>query len=230
MKGLLVGLVLLLGVAVAGDRVAVRVAEGQVAQQAQAAGGLSQRPEVAIGGFPFLTQALAGRYDDVRLRAPGGVSDGDVRLAGLDVVLRGVRVPLSDVLHGSVTRVPVDSLAGEAVLPYAELDRRAPDGVTFAPAGDRLRVRGSVRVLGREVAAVATSRVRLDGDRVVVRAESVSTGAGVVDGALTAALGDRFDVRVRVPRLPYGLRLTGLRVTPAGLALEVRSGPTVLTA
>ncbi len=99
----------------------------------------------------------------------------------------------------------------------------------MSAVGDRLRVRGTVRVLGQDVSAAATSRVRLDGDRVVVTAQSVQTGAGVVDDALTAALGDRFDFRVRLPALPYGLRLTGLRVTAQGVVLSARSGPTVLS-
>lgn len=227
MKGPLVGLVLLLVVAVVGDRVALSVAEGQVAQQAQASGGLSQEPDVSIGGFPFLTQAVSGRYDDVRLRTSGAVSGTQVER--LDVRLRGVRLPLSDALSGDVARVPVDSLAGDVVLPYAYLSEQAPDGLTVSAAGDRIRVRGTVRVLGQEVSAAATSRVRLSGDRVVVTAESVQTGAGAVDAALSRALGDRFDFRVRVPELPYGLELTGLRVTPSGVALAARSGPTVLT-
>src|SRR4051812_16409192 len=67
MKGLLVTLVVLLGLAVVADWVAVGFAEDEVAQQLAAKGGLAGTPAVDIGGFPFLTQAIAGDYEDVRM-------------------------------------------------------------------------------------------------------------------------------------------------------------------
>jgi hypothetical protein len=62
-----------------------------------------------------------------------------------------------------------------------------------------------------------------------VRAQEFDTGSGTADRALEGALGDRFDFRATVPDLPYGLTLTGVRVTPQGLALTAASGPTVLS-
>jgi hypothetical protein len=67
-KALLVTLVVLLGLLVVADRVAVNVAEDRVAQQVQSSGRLAGPPTVDIGGFPFLTQAVAGDYSDVRLQ------------------------------------------------------------------------------------------------------------------------------------------------------------------
>ena len=60
MKALAVLLVLVLGLLVLADRVGVAVAEGQVAEQVEARGGLAGTPEVDIAGFPFLTQARSG--------------------------------------------------------------------------------------------------------------------------------------------------------------------------
>ena len=59
MKKLLVALLVLLALLVGADRVAEQVAEGRIADQLRA--DLSSAPQVEIGGFPFLTQALAGR-------------------------------------------------------------------------------------------------------------------------------------------------------------------------
>ena len=67
MRALLVVLLLLAGLVLLADRVAVGVAEDQVAQQLAGKGGLVGTPEVDITGFPFLTQALARRLDEVRV-------------------------------------------------------------------------------------------------------------------------------------------------------------------
>src|SRR4051812_44061551 len=61
-RALLVVLLLLVGLAVVADRVAVGVAEDRVGEQLAAKGGLAGTPEVDIAGFPFLTQAVAGTY------------------------------------------------------------------------------------------------------------------------------------------------------------------------
>lgn len=226
MKGLLVALVVLAALAVGADLVAARVAEGVIADQAQRSGGLAQRPDVDVRGFPFLTQAVGGRYEEVRLRTSGDVGGADVE--ALDVRLLGVRLPLADAVSGDVAQVPVDGLRGDVLLSYASLTAEAPEGLTVSAAGDRLRVTGSVEVLGQTLTASALSDVAVAGDAVVVRAQEFETGRGALDGALARALGDRFDFRVPVSDLPYGLALTDVRTTAAGLAVSARSGPTVL--
>ncbi|MCW2606659.1 MAG: hypothetical protein JWO60_1352 [Frankiales bacterium] len=227
MKGLLVTLLVLGVLAVGADRVAVTVAEKAIAEQAQSSGGLAERPDVDVRGFPFLTQAVAGRYDDVRFRTTGAVGQAEVEQ--LDVRLRGVRVPLSDAVRGDVASVPVDGLSGDVLLSYDYLSRQAGDGVVVsAGEGGLLRVRGSVEVLGQELSGGALSEVRLDGDDVVVEAREFETGSDGLDGALEAALAERLDFRFPVEDLPYDLKLTGLRVRPEGLSLTATSGPTVL--
>lgn len=226
MRALLVVAVLLSALVVGADLVAVGVAERVIAGQAQRAAMLPERPQVDVQGFPFLTQALRGRYEHVRLRATGGL--GVVEVDRLDVRLQGVRVPVSDVVGGRVDAIPVDRLRGEVVVTYAWLSEQAGKGLTLSAQGDLLRVRGEVRVLGQELAASALSEVRLVDGAVLVRAQELDTGAGPVDRFLESVLADRFDVRVPIEGLPYGLDLTGLQVRPEGLLLRASSGPTVL--
>ena len=216
--------VLLLPVGV--DRGAAALAGRALAGQLQRSGGLSERPDVDVDGFPFLTQALRGRYEQVRLRTAGVVGGVDVRR--LDVRLDGARVPLSAVARGRVGAVPVDGVRGDVVLTYPWLSARAGHGLALSGEGDLLRVRGRVRVLGQDLAASALSEVRLERGAVAVRARSFDTGAGAVDGVLASLLADRFDLRVPVPPLPYGLALTGLQVRPEGLLLTTAGGPAVL--
>ncbi len=212
------------------DRVGAAVAGRALAGQLQTSGGLSERPDVTIGGFPFLTQALGGRYRSIDVRATG-VLAGDVRLRSLDARLTGARVPLSDALSGSVGSVPVDAVDATVLLSYADLARRARGReLTVSPAGDRVRVRGSVRVLGQQLAVSAVSRIAVEGDQVVVTAETYEVGNGVADAVLTRALAGRLDFRFRLGRLPYGLRVSGVQVQPDGVAVRAGARDTVLAA
>jgi hypothetical protein len=228
MRRLLVVLVLLGTVLVAADRGAVLIAERVLGEQAQTEAGLASRPDVDIAGFPFLTQALAGRYEQVRLELSGVIA-GQVDVERLDARLRGVQVPLGDAIGGQVTRVPVEGLDADVVVGHDELARRSGRDITLSSHGDQLRVSGEVEVLGRTVTAAAISDVRLDGDRIVVRAQSFQVGNGVADRVVSAVLGDRFDFTVRLGALPYGLRLTGLQVRQDGVHLAAEAGPTVLS-
>ena len=219
MRALIVVLVLLLGLAVLADRVAVGVAEDRVGQELAAKGGLAGTPEVDIRGFPFLTQAAAGRYDDVRISLTAeqlGQPEG----TRADIALHGVHVPLSSVLSGSVDRVPVDRIDGTATMSYALLSAQLGGDSTIRPDGDGLRITKTVEVLGQTIPLTATGTVTLDGDELVVDVERAS-GAGVdLPGFLVSRASDLLDLRYSVPALPFGLQLTG--VTPAEDGLDVR--------
>lgn len=225
----LLGLVLLLGLLLVADRAGAAFAARAVAQQAQVEAGLTAEPEVQIGGFPFLTQALAGRYDRVTVRATD-VPAGEVRVSGFEAELTGVQVPLGDALSGSVTDVPVSGVRARALLAYDELTRRSGDRrLTVAPAGPgRVRVTGSVQVLGQTLVAAAISRVEVSGGALIVTAESYEVGDKTADALLTRALGDRLDLRVPVEGLPYGLEVTGIEVQESGVVVLADAGPTVL--
>ena len=223
---LLVLLALLVGV----DRVAAVVAGRVVAGEMQSAGELSVRPDVSFGGFPFLTQAVRGRYSAVEVSA-SDVAAGGERLSQFDADLTGLRLPLSAALSGDVAQVPVDGVDARVVLSYADLQRRLRDRRLALAAGPSglLRVTGTVRVLGRDVSAAALSAVRLSGTSVVVTAQRFEVGAEPADRLLTAALGERLDFTIRIGQLPYGLALSGVRVTPGGIEATARGRNTVLT-
>ncbi|MCW2615932.1 MAG: hypothetical protein JWN08_2926 [Frankiales bacterium] len=229
MRKLLVALAVLAVLLLVADRASAALASRALADELQRSGGLSARPTVDVGGFPFLTQAVGGRYDRIEVRAED-VPAGEVRLAGLEAVLNGVQVPLGDALSGSVAAVPVDRVDARVRLAYDVLARRSGGRrLSVAPAGARVRVTGSVEVLGQTVSATALSRVALDGDVVVVTAESFEVGNGVANAVLSRALGDRFDLRVPVRGLPYGLRVEQVSVEPDGVVVTAAAVDAVLT-
>jgi hypothetical protein len=218
-KVLLVLLLLVLGLAVVGDRVAVGLAEDRVASELAAQGGLAGAPEVEIRGFPFLTQAVAGRYDDVRISLTAEQL-GQPAGTRADIALRGVHVPLSGVLSGSVEEVPVDRVDGTATLSYALLSAQLGGDTTVRPEGAGLRITRTVEVLGQEIPLTAAGTVALDGDELVVDVERAS-GAGVdLPGFLVDRASDLLDLRYTVPALPFGLQLVD--VQPAGDGVDVR--------
>ncbi|MCU1674024.1 MAG: uncharacterized protein JWN77_2137 [Frankiales bacterium] len=219
-----VWLLVLVALLVGADRVAAVVAGRVVAGQLQSAGELSVKPSVSFGGFPFLTQAVRGRYSAVEVSA-SDVAAGGERLSQFDADLAGLRLPLSAALSGNVARVPVDGVDARVVLSYADLQRRLRDRRLALAAGPSglLRVTGTVRVLGRDVSAAALSSVRLSGTSVVVTAQRFE------GGGISVPLGNRLDFTVRIGKLPYGLALSGVRVTPGGIEATARGRNTVLT-
>lgn len=230
MRRLIPALVVLLLLVVVADRAGAAYAGRAVARELQAAAALPEQPGVDVRGVPFLTQAVVGRYQQVDLRARD-VPAGEVVFRELDATLTGVRAPLDEVLGGTLTTVSVERVDGRVLLPYAALSQRSGGRqLTVTPAGDRVRVEGSVRVLGRTLTAAATSVVTLEGDDVVVTAQSFDVGNEVADRAITLALAGRLDLRMPTGDLPYGLQLDGLAVEPDGVRLSATARDVVVTA
>jgi len=228
-RALLVVLVLLAGLTLLADRVAVGVAEDQVAGQLAGKGGLVGTPQVDITGFPFLTQAISGRYEDVRV-ALDAEQLGQPEGTRAAVSLRGVHVPLTSVLAGSVTEVPVERIDGSATLSYDLLAAELGSDATVSREGDGLRITRTVELLGYTLPVSAAGTVTLDGDQLVVDVEQ-ATGAGVeIPGALVTRVSDLLDLRYTVPELPFGLQLTGVAPAADGVEVRVEATDTVLTA
>ena len=227
MRALLVVVLLLLGLAVLADRFAVGIAEGKVAEQLAAKGGLQGKPTVDIAGFPFLTQAVRGRYDDVRVTL---TADQLGQPAGTrtDIDLRGVHVPLSSVLTGSASGVPVDRIDGTATLSYALLSAKLGGDSTVRAEGDGLRVTKTVDLLGQTIPLTAAGTVTLDGNQLVIDV-SKAAGAGVdLPAFLVSRASDLLDLRYDLPALPLGLHVTGVTPFEDGVHLRLEAKNTVL--
>lgn len=218
---------LLLGIVVAADRIGVSVTEDRVAARIAERAELAGVPEVEITGIPFLDQAVAGRYEEVRIRLTAEQL-GQPAGTRADVSLYGVRVPLSDVLSGSVQDIPVDRVDGTATLSYELLARELSGDPTLAPEGDGLQITRTLEVLGFELPLTATGTVRLDDGDLVVDVDD-ATAAGVdVPGFVLDRAADLLDFRYPVPALPFGLQLTSVHPGPDGVDVRFEADDTVI--
>lgn len=231
----LVLLGLLLGLLLLGDRALRTVAEDQVATVAASATGGRVRPEVSIGGALFLPQLVSGRYDEVTV----GVREVPVRLdastsltlARLTATLRGVRVPLSSVVPGPLISVPVDAVTADATVAYPEVNRFAPRGVSVGPGGfGRVALTARLSVLGQDLALTAVGRLSVVEGALVVTADEVRGPTGLLDGALSAAVRGRLDVRVPLGPLPLGLTAASASGGADGLVVTATARSLVLRA
>ncbi|MGN2641829.1 LmeA family phospholipid-binding protein [Nocardia takedensis] len=122
MRKLIIGLLVLAGLAVVVDFGAAAYSEYRVSRALRVGADLSADPEVTIHGFPFLGQALAGRYQSVGIRAQAVRTD----IAGqiyVEANLTGVRLPFRDLSDGRVRKVPVEKLDARMVIEPVELGR-----------------------------------------------------------------------------------------------------------
>jgi hypothetical protein len=225
---LLVLLLIMVGVLVVVDRVGVGVAERRVAEQVATRGGLNGRPEVDITGFPFLTQALSGTYDDIRISLTAEEL-GQPAGTRADVSLQGVHVPLSDVLSGSVQQIPVDRVDGTATLSYALLADQLGGDTTLSQEGDGIQLTKTVEVLGFDFSLTAAGTVALDGQVVVIDVHDASAGAVDVPGFVLEQAEELLDLRYPVPALPFGLQLTSVAPAAEGVDVAVEATDTVLS-
>lgn len=223
-------LVVVLVLLLVADRAGAAYAEGAIADDVQGTTVLDSPPDVEVTGFPFLTQALAGRYDRIEVRATDVPADG-LALSRFEATLRGVHAPLSDVVSDDLEEIPVESITARALVPYEELTQRYEDReLVVEPEGDdRLRLTGRLRVFGQTLAAVAVSRVEVEDGDIVIVAEEIGLGEeGGGNDVLTQALREQLDLRVPVEDLPYDLTVTGAEVRPDGVALRAEASDVVL--
>lgn len=207
---------------VVGDRLALQAADHAIAVKARNAAQLSETPSVSITGFPFLSQAARGRYDKIKITAHD-IRRGGVRIDTIHAEFTGVHVSLSDALAGRVSSVPIDKGVGDLLITYADLSAFLQQrSITITPVDGGLTVTGRIAVAGRTVSASGTYQVSMSGKNLVFD-PIVSTL--LVDGApvpaatlpaVTAALAVQVDTGV----LPFGLGVTSVHVTPAGLRVD----------
>ncbi|WP_422734644.1 DUF2993 domain-containing protein [Micromonospora sp. WMMD558] len=225
---LLVLLLVLAGLLVVADRVAAGVAEraiaDQVRQEIAKQDAQSSPPEVEIGGFPFLTQVLDGRYEriSIGLREVRGSVQGDaVALPTLDVDARNVAASL-DTIRSGQGDVVAETVNGTGIISYdsltALLDR---DGLRLGEQGGRLAVTAPVDILGQRLTVTGTADITVSEQGAVALRFNNLTAEGLPNVPLARTLLNNYaqsiSIDVPLPELPFQLAVREVRPLPEGL-------------
>ncbi|CAL9491782.1 MULTISPECIES: LmeA family phospholipid-binding protein [Streptomyces] len=231
---LLVVAVVLGGIFVIVDRVAVHFAEGEAADRVRASEGLASTPDVDIRGFPFLTQVLGGSFDEVRVgisdyEAGAGEGGRTIRIADLRADLRGVE------FSGDFGSAVADSATGTATVAYDELLRNAKaeptqvapgitaEVVALSDGGNgKIKVALETTVLGTklpEPVTVLSSVTVVDGNTVRVRADALPVLGGVE--IAESRVRRITDFEQKIDGLPGGISLEKVRAAADGVDVTV---------
>jgi len=226
MRRLLIIILALVALVVVADRVTLAAAQARLAAVVQKEEDLADRPAVHLNGLPFLTQAIRGEYDGGRIEIRG-LRTEKVRVSKLVVDLRDVTVPLSDLVSGNVGDIPAGSVSGTALITYADLAAASGvPGLRIRPKGDRLELTSTVSLFGAEAPIVATARVEVVDQ--AVRMTSVQVQGVALPKPVAAAVARRMQEKLSFGDLPYGLKLTGVRVAESGVEVSAQARNTVL--
>ncbi|MDO3651197.1 LmeA family phospholipid-binding protein [Nocardia mangyaensis] len=216
MRGLLILIVVLAIALVVGDRVAVVLAQNEIARAIAAEYELPGPPSVTIGGFPFLTQAVEGSYHTIDVGV-GDWTGQDTTVNDLAVRLSDVAAPLADVIDKRTSSLVATTATATAVVPYDTVENFAPSGVeSIADSPDGLRVTGTFSIQGIPVPATVFVTVTPTEDGIEVTPISAQPAIGGPTIPL-AMLRQTLTFVVPLQQLPLGARLTEIQPGADGL-------------
>jgi hypothetical protein len=121
-RKLVIAVLVVVGLAVAADFGAAAAAEYALAQQLREQFTLASDPSVRINGFPFLTQAAAGRYSAIDIRATGLPVD-PLHDVAVEATMHDVNAPLSEVTSGNIESVRAARVDGRVRIKDSDLGR-----------------------------------------------------------------------------------------------------------
>ncbi|KOV66380.1 DUF2993 domain-containing protein [Streptomyces sp. MMG1121] len=230
----LILVVILGGLFVIADRVAVHFAEGQAADKLKSTENLASTPDVNIKGFPFLTQVAGGSLDDVEVgiadyQAATGTAGQTIRIDHLKADMKGVS------FSGDYSSATASTATGTATVSYAELLKTAKSeptevapGITARVVGlsdggngkIKVKVEGTVSALGITQTVSVLSSVTVENDKVQVHADSLpKLGAGAIAEDRIRRI---TDFQQAIDQLPGGIKLDKVQAAPDGVEISVK--------
>ncbi|GAB2733404.1 LmeA family phospholipid-binding protein [Kitasatospora kifunensis] len=213
-----IAVVVLAGLLVGADRIAVVVAQNQAADKLAGRQGITGKPSVSIGDFPFLTDLISRKVDSLHISAAAVQLSGggqSFQLNDFAADLKGVQI------SGNESSATVDSGTGTGRVSYQQvqtllgLDSRMSLG--YGGPGE---VKVSASMLGQKLGT--SVKLRTEGNKVVVDSVGDLSGVGALPGissAVSAAIGTK---SFTLQGMPVGLDLDQVTPQPDGLALKFR--------
>lgn len=250
MRGFLITLAVLVVLLVGVDFGARWVAQDRVATELQQQLKLDAEPDVAIHGFPFLTQAASGEYGSVTLTAEH-IPYRQLQDITLSADLDDVTLPAQSLIDGTVRSIPARTVTASAAVDPADLarilhvsdvtvepvtqqtlDERRASGASARKAlsgvdpAQAVALTSTTTVLGQSVRASVIATFRLAGGQIVLsgRDIAVDTGdSGAASSAVSSALRSRlsgFSARVDPGSLPFSITATDLTAKDGKLVVS----------
>ena len=257
-KRTVAAVVVLCAAAVGVDYGAAALTESVVARQMRSQLSLADEPSVRVNNFPFLTQAISGRYKSVDVTADH-VAVGPLHDVQVRSQLRDVSAPLSQMLGDGPRTVTVREVegtvrigapdverlireAGDVPVDKLYIDGIDADGLEKAvddgadPALKSLdpatviRMGGTVDVLGQEQPVTIIAELQLADGRVQITPRDIRLADGDVQlpVALQRTLSRLFTLTLDPGALPLQVTPTTLRATSGGLEISGLTGRLVL--
>jgi len=195
------------------DFVSRAVAENIMATQIQKQ-GLSQKPDVSIGGFPFLTQVASKNFQQVMISTTN-LTEGPVTITKVGVIANGIRLKSYSSASGTIT-----SLSGTALISFSSLGNTLAQQV--GPLGQLLNGGGlQLTDAGPDEVKASLNLVVTSGSATwrVTRLSGNQLHIGLVSssGLPSSLLGSIQSLNVQIPKLPLGLTIDSVNVTPSGV-------------
>ena len=250
------GLIVLVALLVAADYAAAALTERAVSREMRSELNLADDPSVRINNFPFLAQAIAGRYKSIDVNADH-VAVGPLRDVQLRTQLRDVTAPLSQLLAGSRT-VAVREAEGTVRIGAPDIERLLPgqvdkfyiDGIDYdglkqavddgadssllqIDPSTAARLGGTVDVLGTKQQVNVIAELELAAGQAQIVPRDVRLGDGDADPlpvAVQRTLSKIFTIRLDPGGLPLQVTPTKLRATNGGLEISGLTGRLVFGA
>jgi len=225
-RRVLIVIVVLGGLFVAADRLAVSFAENKAAEQAQTSENLSSKPKVSIEGFPFLTQIALGKLNDVKISSSDmGASVGSqtLTLDTFQAELHGVK------FSNGFTEAVADTGDGNAFVTYASVNKAVPAGMTVTYGGTSSDGKALVKLSGSYDNAdyTVTSELSVtDGQTISLHAVNLPTAYTAL--GLEDEMRQVVDLKIQLPSLPAGLKVTSVSTASDGISVAVSGKDVVL--
>jgi hypothetical protein len=223
-------LVVLAGLLVVADRVAASFAERAIADQIRQEVAKqeiqSSPPEVTVGGFPFLTQVVAGKYESISILVrdlQGPVQGRSLRVPELTVDARNVLASI-DTLRTGEGEVIAETVEGTGTISYQTVaDFINQPGLTLREEQGRLRVSAPLTVLGQEFTINGAAELTVDDEGRVFLGFDDLSAEGLPDNQVARqainAYAQQISVELPVPEMPFALQVRDVQTLPQGLAV-----------
>jgi hypothetical protein len=257
-RRLLLGLIAALAAVVVGavgtDFGAAIYAEYRLARAVRSAAGLHWDPSVAILGFPFATQAMDRRYDEVEVRA-SGVDHPVVGKVSLEATLHDIALDQASWLVRPQAPLPVAKAESRLIVDSTHVGRfmGIPDLLVEAPSRETNDSTGGTTesgissnkglvFTGTPKAAGLTDRVSVavdlshpagDGSTLILTATGILTGPGTADQEVPedklAAVLAEFSTTMPGLTLPFGIAPTSEGARGSDIIIEgIAEGVTIM--